>query len=150
MTFTAASGNVYTLRHVDTSLGLALGARIANMAAPILRAARKGTTIEAVIEYIVSQPDLGANLQYVAKQFAVGTSVQFAGGGADTELAPIYEAHFAGRYDELVEWLRTAIRFDLSSFLGAFSRLRDELENALPKKQDSAASSSPTDAKTTG
>ena len=137
----------YKVRHADASTGLAMGARLANMAAPLVSGARKGASVERAIEYALSQPDLGANLQALAKAFAPFTMLVTAE-GAELPLATVFEDHFAGRYDALLAWLIGVLKFDLSSFLAGLSTAAGALAEELPKAK--SESESPTAAPKTG
>ena len=137
----------YVLTHADASVGLAMGARLANMAAPLIAGARKGASPEAAIQYALQQPDLGANLQALAKAFAPFTTLRTAE-GVEADLSKVFEAHFAGRYDALLAWLVGVIKFDLSSFLDGLLAASNELAAELPQAKSS--STSPTGAAKTG
>lgn len=139
---------VYEIRHADTSTGLACGARLANMAAPLITGARRGASVAAALEYAMAQPDLGANLQFLGKAFAAFTTIRVAEGAPPLKLADTYEEWFAGRYDHFVAWLKAAVEFDLSSFLAGLSTAGAALEAALPK--DKSASTAPNSPAKTG
>lgn len=130
-TTTTIGGKRYTISHVPTSLGILLGARVANMAAPGFAGLSGDTELSTALGQLLRAPDLGPQVLALALDFAEYTEIEIKPVGRGGEpaitqtLKPCFDAHFAGRYDHFLEWLVFVIQWDLSSFLdGAFAAFK--------------------------
>lgn len=114
----------YIVTHLQTSDGVELASRCANLLAPMvagLRAGKGGSFMNAISFALQSQA-LGSNVKDIAYTLAGVTQVQLPDGKSHT-LSDVYEVHFAGKYDAWYAWLRFALEYTMSSFLGILPAL---------------------------
>lgn len=110
----------YRVTQLTTGPGLQLTARVMNILGPGLANAAgasggTGARAAALFGAIVASPQLGDHLEWLSKLLAPTTQVWTPDGKSFT-LSSGYDAHFAGRYAQLLEWLLFAIEVNCGSF----------------------------------
>lgn len=146
--------HVYACRKLPAGIGLPVLCRLMNLIGPsIKRVSSDEGTLYSIVGELLSNAQLGDQLDYFAKAFAPYSTVEEP--GRSQELARIYDVHFAGNYFELMGWLVFCFEVNHGSFLAesgvslrsVLSRVQAELSSRSPNKSvtpgPSGGSSSP-------
>lgn len=128
----------YVLRHAPASVALRAGATIANGLAPLVNGYRRGSggdlsKVMLGVAETLADPALASNIENLCNALSPYTQViwrddkgqEFSKtlGGDDG----VFEEHFAGRLDALMQWLQAAVEYDLGGFLDAVKAKLSEL-----------------------
>lgn len=133
-------GCIYKVRQLDAVEGSRMLARIHKAVLPALE------SIDSVDDVKVGKvlTDLAANvsiadLDYLRDTFARVTEVRLPDGREPILSDAIKgEGHFAGAYDEMLEWLTFCLEVNFGTF---FQKLRGRIAGALARKKPSSSTS---------
>lgn len=122
--------HTYICTKIPARAGLRAACRLANALSPIMNYDDKLSVREAIFR-LASQPELGEHIETLCDFFAPHTQVLHDASGRSFTLSEVFDAHFAGNYSALIQWLTAAVEFNLSSFFAALPGLARKAEAGL-------------------
>lgn len=161
----SSNGHTYVMRKAPARLAMRCGLRVAGVLSPVMRGLMSLKNAEgafaAAMAYLFENPELEDKVLSLVDAFAPYTEVIVDGSmppqsynlGSKGTRGEWIDVHFAGKQDQMIDWLGRACEQNLSSFLGGLLAKAKEAESALaglgvtPKK---TPSQSPDPAQTTG
>ncbi len=133
----------YSLRHAPATVSLRAAAIIANGFAPLLDGFRRGKgdvgdRMLAGVAETLADPALSKNLEMLCAAFAPYTDVLFADGRSqplarlDDSSSGVFEVHFAGKIEVLLQWLQASVEYNLGGFLDEAKRKLADAKVPVP------------------
>jgi hypothetical protein len=122
----------YAVTQLDAVKGRRVATRIAKILAPVVGAgsAETGDMAKALQALVAGMTE--EDVDSLCDVFAASTDVQIPGEKRSPKLSAIFALHFAGRYDEMVEWLLFCIEVNFSSFFARAGLKRASIEDVQP------------------
>jgi hypothetical protein len=156
--FQSHDGFTYRIGSVGASDGLHCALVLARAAEPVLTAGGMGADLTVALVQALADPKFEAAAKDVMAIMACVTQVTGPGGGLTLAVPggglATFDAHFAERYDVMLEWIALAVQGNLSSFFAGLAALDAKVKKAVapeaPEKGAEASSKSRKPADKTG
>lgn len=144
----------YTVTQMPAKTGRKIFARLMNILAPALKALPTEGAASAVdwggfLAGLLGNPELEHHLDYFCDSFAAFTLVTTGTSTQPLHKEGVFDIHFAGKYADMVQWLRFSFEVNLGDFFtkvlagGVFPGL-------APKQASGSATRSPEQSETSG
>jgi hypothetical protein len=154
------NGHTYVIRKAPARLSMRCGLRVAAVLAPVLGGMLRAKNVDGAfalaMQYLFTNPDLEDKVLSLVDAFAPYTEVFKDGSmppvsynlGSSGAQGQWIDVHFAGKQDEMIDWLGRVLDQNLRSFLGGLLAKAKDAEAALSAlgaeaSEKSSASQSP-------